>query len=113
MYTEMNRIVFQTDDRDSQLDEMQTRITTIAQRLANLSPEDEEESSSKSRVGGITAKECPFCIRSFDASVRANAGNCPGKDNVYEGRDRKGTKRLETDLCPKLKEWGAKKKLLI
>ena len=42
--------------------------------------------------------------------MRANAVSCPGKDSVYEGRDRKGKVRLETDSCPKLKEWSTRKK---
>ena len=95
---------------DEKFDAIKGMISTIAKNKADDSTsEDEEESSSKSRVGGIKGKECPFCARSYDAQVRANAVNCPGKDSVYDGKDRKGKMRLETDSCPKLKEWSANK----
>eukprot|EP00942_MAST-04A_sp_MAST-4A-sp1_P007415 g7415.t1 len=95
---------------DEKFDAIKVMISTIAKNKADDSTsDDEEETSNKSRVGGIKGKECPFCARSYDAQVRANAVSCPGKDSVYEGRDRKGKVRLETDSCPKLKEWSTRK----
>jgi hypothetical protein len=107
VYNEMARIIFQADDRDSQLDEMQNRISTIAQRLANLSPDEEEaDSSGKPKVGGITtrkANECPYCAgNTWDKAVQANAGNCPGKNEVYTGMGRDGREKLMSRNCPRL-----------
>ena len=86
---------------------MQNRISTIAQRLANLSPDEEEaDGSGKPKVGGITttkAHECPYCAgNTWDKTVQANAGNCPGKNEVYTGMGRDGREKLMSKNCPRL-----------
>ena len=83
-------------------------ISTIAKNKADDSTSEDEEvdNSGKPKVSGITttkAHECPYCAgNTWDKTVQANAGNCPGKNEVYTGLGRDGLEKLMSKNCPRL-----------
>lgn len=93
---------------DEKFDAIKVMISTIAKNKADDSTSEDEEvdNSGKPKVSGITttkAHECPYCAgNTWDKTVQANAGNCPGKNEVYTGLGRDGRAKLMSKNCPRL-----------